>query len=96
MPSVCAASCPAPLMCTGVIAITPIITTFPTAMALTPRRAAECDITNLSAGLIPGLGVSVVVFVDRPSSSRATTAGSGRRNTSSSTMASVNRSAEKK
>ena len=82
MPRVCAASWPAPLMCTGVIAMTPTITRLPTAIALTPRRAAGCDSTNRSAARMPARGAFDSGELGWPSAVRATTAGSGRRNSS--------------
>ena len=51
--SVCAASCPALRMCTGVMVITPTITTCPIAMALTPSRAAGRDRITGSAARTP-------------------------------------------
>ena len=51
--SVCAASCPALRMCTGVMVMTPTITTCPIAMAPTPSRAAGRDRITGSAARTP-------------------------------------------
>jgi len=70
--SVCAASCPALRMCTGVMVITPTITTCPAAMAATPSRAEGRDRTTGNAAPTPPPAASGASTM-----ARATTAGSG-------------------
>ena len=57
MRSVCAGSWPAPITYTGVIAITPTITRWATAVAAMPSRASGRSRTALAAALAHGLPV---------------------------------------
>src|SRR6185436_16707853 len=81
-------------ICTGVIVITPTITTCPIAIADTPSRAAGSEATSRSASLIPARPAGLAAS-EPPNNSRATTAGSGRSKPRSSNAANPSSIAEK-
>src|SRR5689334_18694532 len=95
MPRVWAASWPAFLMWTEVMAMTPLITRLPTAIAHTPSRAERCELTNRQAAAIPVRGAVEVGTFGIAVASRATTAGSGLRNESRSRPAKPRSTAER-
>jgi hypothetical protein len=82
-------------MYTGVMAMTAIITMFPMAIALRPRRADDCDRTAGSAARIPMWRAPRVATPGFPIVLRATTAGSGRSSSMRSRVERANNEAEK-